>query len=159
MFTWTQHRVHGLPGINLGPTPGPGSVFYFIITMIKYLCLVALGGLVSGHPQDFLSAIGGNKTSLTVDRVKPYPDWYKSAWIPKMIQQSTLITIHSKVLDLHLDLGHLISPSLSYPIWGLLGGPGGGLDSQQGLLNAASNLRNAILGNPVLQVRLLISQC
>merc|ERR1719480_209467 len=66
--------------------------------MIKYICLIALGGHVIGHPQDFLSAIGG-----------------------------------------------------------LLGGAGGGrsLDSQQGLLNAASGLRNAILGNSALQTRIL----
>merc|ERR1719312_2039022 len=66
--------------------------------MIKYLCMVALGGHVLGHPQDFLSAIGG-----------------------------------------------------------LLGGAGGGrsLDSQQGLLQAANGLRNAILGNPALQSRIL----
>ena len=30
-----------------------------MLAMIKCLCLFALGGLVAAHPQDFLSAIGG----------------------------------------------------------------------------------------------------
>ena len=68
--------------------------------MTKFICLLALGGLVSAraHPQDFLGAIGG-----------------------------------------------------------LLGRAGGGrgIDSQQSLLSAATGLRNAILGNPALQSRIL----
>merc|ERR1711936_295648 len=68
------------------------------VKMTKFICLLALGGLVSAHPQDFLGAIGG-----------------------------------------------------------LLGRAGGGrgIDSQQSLLSAATGLRNAILGNPALQSRIL----
>ena len=33
--------------------------FHTIVAMIKCLCLIAIGGLVAAHPQNFLSAIGG----------------------------------------------------------------------------------------------------